>query len=87
MTAFVYSFIKAPCQLSAFDLQLNTRQQLGEMLRDEGIRWSRFPFTGDIVHCGTSRYHHRHLGEPVSNLTLIRTQSIAHYTIPADGRN
>lgn len=33
-----------------------------------------------------SRRHHYHLREPVGNLTLIKTQSIAHYIISIDRR-
>lgn len=95
------SLIKSPCQCSTSGLESVRRNtsslmfiQYTQPQKHQYSQGQRCLMKYTIVQCvlcdiilyGKSSHHHYHLREPVSNLTLIKTQSIAHYTISIDRR-
>lgn len=93
------SLIKGPCQGSAFGPEW-VRCNISCLMfilytQKHQYSWGQYCLMKytivlyvvcDIILFGKSSHHHYHLREPVSNLTLIKTQSIAHYTIAIDRR-
>ncbi len=89
------AWLRVPVKVLLLVLCSNTLLNLkntSTVVRDSAGWWSTllhccFSYTlCDITLYGKTSRHHYHLREPVSNLTLIKTQSIAHYAIAIDRR-